>query len=196
MCETICYSQDSVSDGTFLFTGLPAGSYKVDAVGESVDGGDYGRIRIHIEVADAEVVALPEGLYMPKMVGPQTVTAGEHTFGTVTWTVSAADVTVPFGYEEDRYSVGVVAGADIPSYYGVAAAYAVAFYPLATEVSAPFGVVATGTGVADGTYDVYAVSALGETEGPVGTAVAAGGTLTAASVQPAVLSWLLFVPQG
>lgn len=193
-CQTSCIQAWTDATGTATFTGMKAGCYKLDALGERIQGADYGRIRVFLEVGIGEAHAVSAPLLLPQMVGPQTVSTGAHTFGNVTWTVDVATLAVPFGFADDQFSVGAVAGADVPAHWAITPAGAVAFQPLGTEVSAPFDLVVVGD-YADGTYDVWSAGGHGELVGPVGTATAVGGTLTATGIAPEYLTWVLFSAQ-
>lgn len=196
-CVTVCFSTAADSSGVFTFTGLGAGDYKVDAVGEAVDGKDYGRIRVNASlVDDASTWTSPSPLFLPQMFGPTVVaSAGTYTFGPVAWTVDPSILTIdPIGHDPDTYWVGVVPGADVGAFWEVTPSLAVAFNPLATGVAGTFTLSIT-TDTPAGEYDVYSVDLHGELEGPVGTATADGTTVTA-SASPSVLTWLLFVPKA
>lgn len=195
-CVTTCYSTTTDATGAFSFTGMDAGEYKVDVVGEGVDGKDYGRMRVQAIVEDGGAWVSPGALFMAQMFGPTSVTSsGTFTFGAVSWTIDPAILTIPFGYDADMYSVGVVAGPDIAPFWSVTPAMAVAFGPLATEVAGSFD-LSVATDLAAGDYAVYSVGLHGDLEGPVGTATANGTSLTASGLSPELLTWLLFVPQS
>lgn len=193
-CKSLCIQGYTDATGVATFTEMEAGCYKIDALGERVDGGDYGRIRVYVEVGAGAAVTLSDELFLPKMAGKQTLTSGTYTFGDVTWTVDASTIAVPFGYPAGEFDVGAVAGADVPALWDITAAGAVAFQPLASEVSAPFDLSVTGD-YADGTYDVYNAGEHGELVGPIGTATATGGVLTATGIEPEFLTWILFSAQ-
>lgn len=194
-CVTICFKSQTDAYGNFSFSGIGAGDYKVDVVGESVDGMDYGRIRVQAVVEQSAAWAAPSPLFLPKMIGPNSITqSGTYTFGAVEWMVDPAMLTVPIGYDADMYSVGVVGASDIGLFWPVTPAIAVAFGPLGTEVAGPFDVTVTDSTVPAGSYDVYAVDIHGDLEGVVGKGISDGATVHA-TVNPAYLTWLLFVPE-
>ncbi len=194
-CVTICFKSQTDASGNFSFTGLGAGDYKLDVVGEGVDGKDYGRIRVQAIVEQSAAWAAPSPLFLPKMTGPTSITqSGSYTFDTVEWTVDPAILTVPIGYDAGMYSVGVVGADHIGAFWPVTAAIAVAFGPLGTEVAGTFDVTVTDPTVPAGSYDVYAVDYHGNLEGVVGKGISDGATVHA-SVTPAHLTWLLFVPE-
>lgn len=194
VCDLVCYSVETDATGAFVKTGLKAGSYKVDAIGPSIDG-DYGQIRAHVELEVGEEFAFPAAFFMPKVYGPEAMTGDPVTVGDVTITADADSFAVPFGYDENLYWAGVVQGPDIPPLWETPAAPAVAvsFLPLATTVSASFDILFQSD-VPAGSYNVYSVDDHGVAEGPVGTATADGTVMSATGVQPAFLTWLLFVP--
>jgi hypothetical protein len=194
-CVTRCFSTETDASGNFSFTGLGAGDYKLDVVGEGVDGKDYGRIRVQAIVEQSAAWAAPSSLFLPKMSGPTSITqSGTYTFGAVEWMVDPAILTVPIGYDAGMYSVGVVGASDIGLFWPVTPVIAVAFGPLGTEVVGTFDVTVTDPTVPAGSYDVYAVDYHGDLEGVVGKGISDGATVHA-SVTPAHLTWLLFVPQ-
>ena len=81
-CVTICFSGRTDSTGVFTFTEMDAGEYKIDVVGEAVEGKDYGRMRVQAILEDGATWTTPGAMFMPQMVGPTAVTsAGSHTFG-------------------------------------------------------------------------------------------------------------------
>jgi len=195
VCDQLCLPLSTDAAGNFIATDLRAGSYKVDALGESVEGRGYGHSRVHVDLAAGEALTIPYALFVPRVEGPQTLTSGTYTFGTLRWTVNAANLDAPFGFEEGVFSAGVVAGTDIPPAWETPAApvAAVAFLPFGTEVAAPFEIALSGTWDASG-YDIYSVDSKGKLEGPVGSGTVVDGELTA-SVQPTLLTWLLVVPR-
>jgi hypothetical protein len=194
-CVTTCFSGHTDAAGTFTFSEMEAGEYKLDVVGEGVDGKDYGRMRVQAIVEDAGTWTAPGPLFMPQMYGPTAVSSsGTFSFGPVQWAIDPAILTIPFGYDEGMYSVGLVAGTDIAAFWPVTPAIAVAFGPLATEVDGSFD-LSIQTGAPAGSYSVYSVDLHGALEGPVGTATADGTTLIAIGLSPSLLTWLLFVPQ-
>lgn len=193
-CETTCFTTETDGSGAFGFTGMEAGDYKVDVVGEAAAGKDYGRMRVQAVVGDSDTWTAPGALFMPQMVGPVSITSsGSYAFGDATWTVDPATLTIPFGYDADDFSVGVVQGYDIAAFWSVTPALAVAFGPFGTTVSGAFD-LSVSTSLSAGTYTVYSVNGSGALEGPVGTASANGVTLTADGVSPTLLTWLFFVP--
>ncbi len=195
-CVTTCFSSTTDATGAFSFTGMDAGEYKVDVVGEGVDGKDYGRMRVQGIVDDGGAWVSPGALFMPQMFGPTSInSSGTFTFGAVSWTVDPSILTIPFGYDAGMYSVGVVDGAEIGPFWSVTPSLAVAFGPLATEVAGSFDITVS-TDVPAGQYDVYSVGLHGDLEGPVGTGTASGTSLTATGLTPELLTWLLFVPQS
>jgi hypothetical protein len=195
VCDQLCLPVYTDASGVFSAVSLRGGSYKVDALGEGVDGRGYGHSRVHVDLAAGETLTIPYALFVPRVEGPITVTSGTYTFGSLRWTVNAADLDAPFGFEEGVFSAGVVAAADIPPAWDTPAApvAAVAFLPFGTEVSAPFTIALSGTWDS-AAYDIYSVDAKGKLEGPVGTGAVADGELTA-SVLPSLLTWLLVVPR-
>jgi hypothetical protein len=196
ICDHVCIPLTTGEGGTFRRDALPAGSYKVDALGESAEGADLGHARVHVDLADGAQVAIAEPLYLPRMEAAQTLTSsGRHVFGSVAWTVDPATLAVPFGVEAGTFRVGVVpADAARPWWDARTPAGAVAFLPFGTEVGAPFTVEVAGTWPS-ASYDVYAVDDKGRLEGPLATA-SVSGTGTAAvlraTVQPTLLTWLVF----
>jgi hypothetical protein len=195
VCDELCIPGDTLADGTFRFEALAAGSYKVDALGEGVEGSCYGRIRAHVDLADGATANLAAPLFVPRVIGPAIVSGpGTYTMGGVEWTVDPSTLDVPFGFEDDQFWTGVVAAADVPALWELPApaAAAVSFLPFATEVSGAFTIAVT-TDIADGSYEVWSVDAKGKPEGPLGAATAAGGRVEA-TVQPTELTWLFFVP--
>lgn len=196
VCITSCYAGETDASGAFRFEGLDAGEYKLDVVGEGVEGKDYGRIRVQAMPEQSAEWAAPSPLFLPKMVGPTPITAqGTYTFGAVRWTVDPSILTIPIGYDADQYSVGVVDGANVGAFWPVTPTFAVAFGPLATEVSGSFDIAVDMPTAPAGAYDVYSVGFHGDLEGPVGTATA-DGTTVQGTVTPAYLTWLLFVPHA
>lgn len=193
ICQDVCIQAWTDAAGAFRFEDLAPGCYKIDALGERVEGRDYGRIRAYVGVEAGATVDLAAPLYLPKVYGPQAVTSGTYTFGDVEWTVDASTLSVPFGYEDGEYWAGVVPGAEVPALWDAQPVAAVAFLPLETAVSAPFDVAVNGA-FEDGTLQVWSVDAKGKLEGPVGTATVSGGRIVAQGVQPTLLTWLLFTP--
>jgi len=195
-CELTCFTTDTDATGAWAFTQMCPGSYKLDGVGEFVEDHDYGRIRAHVDLG-ADDVAVDEALFLPRVLGPATVTSAgaPMTWGEVTLGLDLDNLTVPFGYEADQIWVGTVDAPDVPGFWGVAATYAITFVPLATQVAAPF-TLSANAGLAAGDYDVYSVDDHGELEGPVGSATVGGdGEIPNTTVSPTILSWLLFVPK-
>lgn len=196
VCITACYAGETDSTGAFRFEGLDAGEYKLDVVGEAVEGKDYGRIRVMANPAQSAEWTAPSPLFLPQVFGPTTIaTQGTYTFGAVRWTVDPSILKIPIGYDADQYTVGVVDGANVGAFWPVTPTFAVAFGPLATEVSGSFDIAVDMPTAPAGTYDVYSVGFHGDLEGPVGTAVADGATVQG-TVTPTFLTWLLFVPQA
>ncbi len=196
VCDQLCIPVTTDANGNFSATGLDGGSYKVDALGEGVDGANFGRMRAHVDLEPGGTATLAFPLFLPQMSAPATLVNGANTVGGVTLTLDPSVLDAPFGFDEGVVSTGVVSAADIPDAWGVPspAAAAVAFLPFATEVSGSFTFSVTGTWDAAG-YDVYAVDAKGKLEGPLATATVEGGTLSA-TVQPSLLTWLLVVPRS
>lgn len=193
MCQDVCIQAWTDAAGSFRFENLAPGCYKIDALGERVDGRDYGRIRAYVGVEAGATVDLAAPLYLPKVYGPETVTSGTYTFGDVEWTVDASTLSVPFGYDDGQFWAGAVTGADVPALWDLQPVAAVAFLPLETAVSAPFDVAVAGA-FEGGTLQVWSVDAKGKIEGPVGTATIEGGRIVANDVQPTLLTWLIFTP--
>lgn len=199
LCETVCYSAQTDSSGVYSFTEKSGGSYKLDALGHTVDA-ELGWIRVHVELAPAAAWSAPAALYLPHVYGPESLASGSATFGagmgSVTLGADLENLTVPFGFEADEFWGGFVAGSEVPAMWDVQNVMAAAaFSPLGTVVKAPIDVSVNAGSAPDGTYNVYSVDAHGEIEGPVGTATASGGVFTATGLQPTILSWLFFVPQ-
>ncbi len=194
ICDHVCISLTTGEGGVFRREALPAGSYKVDGLGEA---DDLGHARVHVDLADSAQVSLAEPLYLPRMEPSQTLTgAGRHVFGDVAWTVDPGTLTAPFGAAENAYRIGTVPPDAAPPWWEARTpARAVAFLPFATEVAAPFTVEVGGSWTA-ASYEVYAIDAKGQLEGPLATASVAGaGTgdaVLTATVQPTLLTWLVF----
>jgi hypothetical protein len=195
VCDQLCTPTATDAVGAFQVTGLRAGSYKVDALGETVAGQSWGHTRVHVdlEAGATHIMELP--LYVPVVSAARAITSGANTFGAVTWTVDPASLDVPFGFDDFGFAVGSVEGAEVPDYWGVMPAAVVRFLPFATEVSASFDFSVAGVWSV-GLYDVYGVDAKGRLEGPVGGAASTDGTALAGRAMPSVLSWLLIVPQA
>ena len=195
VCDQLCTPTTTDANGAFAVSGLRGGSYKVDALGETVAGETWGHTRVHVDLEAAETHEMALPLYVPVVSAARTLTTGANTFGAVTWTVDPASLDVPFGYDDFGFAVGSVPGAEVPDYWGVAPAAVVTFLPFATEVSAAFDFAVAGTWSA-GLYDVYSVDAKGKIEGPVGSAASTDGTSLAGRATPSLLTWLLVVPQA
>jgi hypothetical protein len=195
VCDQLCIPVSTDDDGNFVVSGLDGGSYKVDALGEGVDGASYGRIRVHLDLAPGETATIPYGLYMPQMSPPFTLRNGANELGPLTWTVDPATLDAPFGFEEGVVQVGFVEGANVPPAWETPnpPIGALAFLPFATEVSARFSFSFQAPDLT-GNFDVYSVDAKGKLEGPVGSATGADGTLSG-DAQPTLLTWLLVVPR-
>lgn len=193
VCATTCYSITTDQTGAFIKESLKEAGYKVEVMGHTTKGHDYGNLRMHVELADAQAYAVTAPLYMPQVFGPQTAGGAEMHFGDVTVDASNATLKVPFGETDNTFWAGTVAGAEVPPFWGLdAPAGAVAFVPLGTEVTGSFNLAVSG--YESGSYDVYSVDEHGSVEGPVGTASVEAGTLYAADLAPTILSWLIFVP--
>jgi hypothetical protein len=195
VCDQLCIPVTTDADGNFVASSLDGGSYKVDALGEGVDGASYGRIRVHLDLEPGQSATIPYPLYMPNMSPPFTLTNGANVLGPLTWTVDPATLDAPFGFEEGVVQVGFVEGANVPPAWETPAAPvgALAFLPFGTEVSARFSFAISAPGLS-GDFDVYSVDAKGKLEGPVGSASSEGGTLSG-DAQPTLLTWLLLVPR-
>ncbi len=195
VCDQLCTPTTTDAGGAFQVTGLRGGSYKVDALGETVAGQSWGHSRVHVdlEAGATHIMELP--LYVPVVSAARAITSGANIFGAVTWTVDPTSLDVPFGFDDFGFAVGSVEGAEVPGYWGVAPAAVVSFLPFATEVSASFDFSVAGVwGI--GLYDVYGVDVKGRLEGPVGGAASTDGTALEGRATPSVLSWLLIVPQA
>ena len=196
VCDHVCISFTTGEGGVFRREALPAGSYKVDALGESAEGADLGHARVHVDLAEGAEVEIAEPLYLPRMEAAQTLTsAGRHVFGGVAWTVDPATLRLPFGAEAGTFRVGVVPpDAARPWWDARVPAGAVAFLPFGTEVDAPFTVEVAGAW-AGSSYEVYGLDDKGRLEGPLATASVSGsgnGAVLSATVQPTLLTWLVF----
>ncbi|MFZ5478116.1 MAG: hypothetical protein ACOZNI_15215 [Myxococcota bacterium] len=196
LCETVCFSGVTLDGGGILFEELDEGSYKLDVLGEAFGSGDYGHSRVHVELAMSEQHVLPAPVFVPQVVGPETIaSSGTYEIGAVTWTVDPAQIELPFGADEGQFWVGVVAGEDIPAgMYPVTASLAVAFLPFGAEPLAAFDLTVDAA-LPAGTYDLYDVDDHGNLEA-AGTATSDGAVVTATEIAPRFLTWLLFVPQG
>jgi hypothetical protein len=194
VCDELCIPGTTLADGSFLFEALEAGSYKVDALGEGVEGACYGRVRTHVDLEEGASVQIEAPLYLPPVIGPAVVSSGTYTLGALDWTVSLDVLDTPFGFEDDQFWAAVVPGPEIPRLWELPAppVVAVSFLPFGTEVSGAF-TAAVNADIPDGSYEVWSIDAKGKAEGPLGTATAAGGRVEA-TAQPTLLTWLFFVP--
>lgn len=191
LCSQLCFYGYTEADGSFLFEDLDGGDYKIDADGFDLGSSyGYGRFPAPITANVANTAPLP--LFVPDAGSTKTVTSGTYTFGDVTWTVDSSILTLPLGYDEFSFTVGVTDGLVVPDYWSLAPVAIVTFLPFATSVDGSFDLVVSGA-YADGNYTVYDVDVHGNAE-EAGTAVASGGTLTATGLTPSNLSWILFVP--
>jgi hypothetical protein len=194
VCSIICYSISTDGNGTFIKEKLKADGYKVEAFGSVVKGHDFGNLRMHVDLADAENHPIDTPLYLPKVTGPVVNSGSPMTLGAVHLSAAVDALKVPFGEDDNTYWAGTVESANIPPFWGLTdPALAVAFLPLGTEVSKPIQVSVDGSYPA-GNFDVYSVDEHGSVEGPVGTATSDGTTVVAKDLSPTILSWLIFVP--
>lgn len=201
-CQTACYSGKTTDGGQFAFNEVPPGDYKLDAIGEGLND-DWGHIRVPVHLDAKQMYELPIPLYVPHQPALQLATYGQHsslTFDGVTMHVDGGDFLEEPQADTDDTTVALSAGLvlhdDIPAFWEVEPSFAIPLLPFATEVLGPFDVdVVDAMGDFSGdSFDVYAVGEHGETEGPLGTATRDGDTLSVVGIQPAVLTWLLFVP--
>ncbi len=199
-CQTVCYSGKTTGGGQFEFADVPAGDYKLDAIGEGLND-DWGHIRVRVLLDALQTVALPFPLFVPHQPDVQLVTYGQRsslTFDGVTISIDGASLIEEPSDGETTLAVsaGLVLRDDVPAFWDVEPTFAVSFLPFATEVLGAFDIdVVDAMGeFAGDEFDVYAVGEHGDTEGPIGTAIRDGDTLTAMGIKPTVLTWLLFVP--
>jgi hypothetical protein len=193
LCDHRCFSGVTTEGGVLTYENVEAGAYKLDVLGETLDG-DFGRTRIQLDVAATENHEIAAPIYLPQVITQTITTSGTFTFGDARWTVDPAEIEPPFGAVEGEYSVGVVGGEHLAGMYDLNPALGVAFLPFAAEPLAPFD-LEIDVALNAGTYDVYYLDEHGEMVA-TGTATADGSVLTATQIQPALLTWLLFVPQG
>jgi len=199
-CSVACLNDDSESNGTFAKL-LPVDddnySYKIDAIGEIVDGAGWGRIRVHASLEEYEEHGFVDDIVLPNVsaAGFFANESGQQTLalGDVDLTADPSNLTPTFGWDTWGYQAGVVEGG--ADYWEVGHELAVAFVPFDTEVDAPFSVAfPTPASATAAAYDVYFVNIKGEGEGPIGTAQVVGNQVVIDDVQPEILSWLLLVP--
>lgn len=190
LCDIQCYIATSGSDGSFSFAGTPAGSYKLDVLGE-LQG--YGHARAPVVVEEGVDQTLPWNIQVFE-AGPGATLSGSdsYVFGDVIWTVDSANIELPLGYDSYDFNVNVIDGAAIPAYWDVSPAFALSFLPWDAEPTAAFDIGVSGQ--AEVPYTVYAIGLHGDLE-EVGTAAGAGGIVAAAGLQPTNLTWLVYVAQ-
>jgi hypothetical protein len=197
VCDLVCYSYQTDADGGFASGEIDAATYKVDALGDTLDGRGYGRARVPIELQPGEALVLPYTIVLPPIEPAQSARSGTYTFGRVAWTVDAMDLDPDVGAPESPAEVaaGYVAPEYIPPAWEwtTPPAFAVAFLPFAVTPLAPIELEVSGvSGPAN--WEVYAVAGHGELEGPIGSATLSGDVLATADSQPSKLTWLFFVP--
>ncbi|MDP2312230.1 MAG: hypothetical protein Q8P41_04940 [Pseudomonadota bacterium] len=203
ICSTVCRYLTTDAAGYFGIANLEAALFKVDAIGASYGTPGYGNALVGVDLAQDQVFEIAPAMVAPPIDGPVVVNEASgsqsYTAGQVTLTFAASSLSMPFGAVDsdtgnfDLYA-GVLEGAAVPAHWAVTPSFTVNLLPWGSELEAPMDVVVTGLTSADGTYDVYALEEYGAVEGPLGTATVVAGTATASGLQPAVWTWLLFVP--
>lgn len=193
--ELNCYSGRTDANGSFEFTNIGDGPYKVDAIGEGADGKTYGHVRIPVELVVDQTLALPLDLLLPNQPSYQSVrydSSGSHTFDGVVITVDGPDIVEESDDDPAELSVGMIDGPDFPAYWTESPDFALTLLPFDQEVYGAFDVAVKGAWAGE-SWEVFAVDAHGDLE-MVGTAARDGEEVVATDLKPAILSWLLFVP--